>query len=726
MTTTGGAGGTGGGGGGDRRRELEELREAERLERSSLESLQQRVKEAKTLLTVYEDTADTQEGAMARDIQKVEVLQRQKRLIEAAAKDHKALEKLIGEQTAEGVRYGDSVEEVLATLQKLAIENEKNLAITKNNVKWADKWTVSMEESLSAASDLGKSLGKSMQVYNKGFDIAKFDGLRKAMMGGTASMKEFGKQALLSIGATLINNIVNLAIALHDTEAAFMKATGANGDMARQMTGTYEETRKFGVTMEEASATHQALYKTFTDFTMATEAEQKALGKTGAVLARYGVSAESFAKGIQNSTKMLGMSKMEAEETSRELVTYAKALGVAPDMLADKYASMGPQLAKFGNQGKKAFKDLAHISKITGMEMEKILNITNKFDTFEGAADQAGKLNAALGGNFVNAMDLMMATDPAERFGMIRDSILDAGLSFDDMSYYQKKFYTESLGLADEGELAMMLAGNMDNLAGATNKTTKDYETMAKEAADLQSLQDKFNATMAELVPVLEPIIDGMATLLTWLSDNTFALKAILYVVVALSVAMTVFGIAMAVAAAPAIAATAAVWAFYAVVAALLAMLFIDTVASTFLEGLIKVANAFKDIAVAVLETINPFNQIVKVVDAFGRLISGVLSGVTGLFTVLTSPEAASNIMKIGKAITDIPLRKNIEFAASMGAAATAATAAAFGGGGGGGGGGGATQTVRQPIRLEIGGKPMADFVLEVVGKEIRSINMGT
>jgi hypothetical protein len=40
-----------------------------------------------------------------------------------------------------------------------------------------------------------------------------------------------------------------------------------------------------------------------------------------------------------------------------------------------------------------------------------------------------------LGGNFVNAMDLMMATDPVERFEMIRDSILDAGLSFENMSY---------------------------------------------------------------------------------------------------------------------------------------------------------------------------------------------------------------------------------------------------------------------------------------------------
>jgi hypothetical protein len=61
--------------------------------------------------------------------------------------------------------------------------------------------------------------------------------------------------------------------------------------------------------------------------------------------------------------------------------------------------------------------------KVTGMSMESILSITNKFDTFEGAAEMAGKLNAALGGNFVNAMDLMMATNPAERFEMIREMI---------------------------------------------------------------------------------------------------------------------------------------------------------------------------------------------------------------------------------------------------------------------------------------------------------------
>ena len=105
--------------------------------------------------------------------------------------------------------------------------------------------------------------------------------------------------------------------------------------------------------------------------------------------------------------------------------------------------------------------------------MDKLLRISEGFDTFEGAATQAGKLNAALGGNFVNAMDLMMAKEPAKRFEMIRDARLSSGKAFDSMSYFERKFYVGAIdGIESTADLAMLLSGDLDALKDSSTETT--------------------------------------------------------------------------------------------------------------------------------------------------------------------------------------------------------------------------------------------------------------
>ena len=277
----------------------------------------------------------------------------------------------------------------------------------------------------------------------------------------------------------------------------------------------YKELNELGATMENVSQAQMVLTQVVTDYTMMTRTQRKELSEAAVVAGLLGQKMEDYGAGVQMSMKIMGQSVTGAIEIQGELAATAQELGRDQTEFAAAFAKSGGMLAKFGKQGVEAFKGLQHAAKITGLEMGKILNLTNKFDTFESAAEMTGKLNAALGGNFVNAMDMMMDTDPVSRFQSIRDAILDTGLEFDTMSYYQKQFYTESLGLGDVGDLAMMLSGNLEDLAGATNLSADELIAQKEAAKGVMDIQMKLQAiitknadTILEFVDVLYRIVD--------------------------------------------------------------------------------------------------------------------------------------------------------------------------------------------------------------------------
>lgn len=597
--------------------------------------------------------------------------------------------------------------------------------------------------------------------------------MQKAVTGATSLKAGLQASVALLLVTELINfykRAVKLAYELGNIENAFMKATGASEEFSRSISETYREGRRFAATAEDMSKAFQALFNTFTDFTFQDKDTRDSLIKTSAVLEKLGISNDKFAQSVQLSTKALGMSAEQAGQSMLDLEKYAEELGVSPERLSAQFLEAGDSLAKLGENGDEAFRDLAAASKITSLEVSKLLNIVNQFDTFEGAARQAGKLNAALGGNFVNAMDLMMETDPTARFEQIRDSILDTGLSFDTMSYYQKNFYKDALGLANVGELALVLSGNMDSVSGATKKTSQQFEEAAARAATVATFQEQLNILFAEMIPIITPLIDGMRSMFGWLSKNAKIIKVVTGVLsilggVILGITTGWTGVGAAGAAAgitlgfsmlfdtvetgkdgvsglselfagigdafsfvlsilkPAWEVFSAMFGLMAsflpegeamgkvfrwigriiggvLVSAFIALLtpigvvtflvgsLIDAItslgfwlfeksfASTFLEGLVKVADAFGFIAVNIIGAFNPITQITKLIDALGTTFNPMITGITGMFAALSSPDVAANIMKIGEAIAAIPTRKNLEFVASMGGAAIAATAA--------------------------------------------------
>mgnify|MGYP005990034797 CR=1 FL=1 len=466
----------------------EELAEINRLREEELQLLEQRATALKEELQLLRDAHATETG---RYNQAQNLAEQQRLSVELARADVEFLErkkKLNGSITAEEQRRLDTAKETTKEFEK-------------------------QQDLLKKARDIGKDMASAMALYGRhsAINTANLVKLGKGLQAPIEFLKGLSAGAFTSI----IDTIINLGFQVDKMESDFMKATGASKAMAGEVTSLYESTRQFGVETGEAAAATEALMTSFTDFTMLSQSTRAEVLQTTAILGEFGVASGDVAKGMQISTKAFGLSAQGAARTSREITALAQDLGVPVKQLHGDFASVGGELAKMGNNGTQAFKDLAMRAKATGLEIGKLLHMTSKFDTFEGAAEQAGKLNAALGGNMVNAMDLLTETDPAARFDMIRDAILDTGLSFDDMSYYQRKFYADAAGLENVSDLAGMLSGDYDGLTGDIGKTSAEIADQKKQAAAMQDAMTELKNALLPLIPIFTELTQGI----TWIAQ---------------------------------------------------------------------------------------------------------------------------------------------------------------------------------------------------------------
>lgn len=461
-------------------------------------------------------------------------------------KDSRKLESaFLLEQIEASEKYYASIESIGKSLDNGLLKNNALVQIEKDKIAYIEEQVklgrLEQEEAQKALTTTRKELAaldaKGQRLNNIKTQIAKTSIINSKFVQTTMQLGTAFKEGGITGGFQYIGSLLmgpllggiklvlgfmkKLFFELDATTSKFMTATGMNRGFADSLEGTARQLqRDAATTLPEYYAATEQMITGVTDFTMATRTQQKTMASTATMLERVGVSLQDFGAGAQNSMKMFGMGMNEASSFASELTETAQALGVTPKQMAADYARVGGSLAKLGSEGPRAFKELARVSKLTGMEIDKLISLTSKFDTFEDAATMTGQLNAALGGNFVNAMDMMMTTDPVARFEMLRDAISSTGLTFDDMSYYQRQFFANAMGLQDVGDLALMMSGNMDLMSGATQQNAADYEEMAREAAATADLQRLFNSVLAEMAPMLSELLVELRDFIMSLKEN--------------------------------------------------------------------------------------------------------------------------------------------------------------------------------------------------------------
>lgn len=261
-----------------------------------------------------------------------------------------------------------------------------------------------------------------------------------------------------------------------------------------------------GVSVEEAFAAQTDLNNSMASFNLLTESAQYQLLEITAVMGELGVNTQDTAQAFNVLNKGLGYTPAQLKETSLELLALSRNLKVPPELIMKDFNQASQELIKYGDRMFGVFKGLAEISKETGLEMNSLLSIAAKFDTFEEAGNTVGRLNAILGGPYLNALQMVYMTED-QRLKAMRDSIKMSGKVFGDLGRHEQQAIATAAGISSMSE-ANMLFNSTDAEFTARGMEMEEMRLRAQKA---QATQEKFNQVMQSFAIQLQPVVTLLA-----------------------------------------------------------------------------------------------------------------------------------------------------------------------------------------------------------------------
>ena len=274
-------------------------------------------------------------------------------------------------------------------------------------------------------------------------------------------------------------------------------ASGANG---------------LSVSMSEAGKAIGSLSTNMTLFATLGAGARQEITDTVLALELLGVSSEVSAAALDTLTRGMGLSAGAAENTIKSFDRLAQEVGLPVSEVAEGFTSIGKDLARYGKQGPAVFKKLAKEARKLGMSVKDAFNIAEQFDTFESAADLAGKLNAQIGLQ-LNSVDLMNASHE-DRIKILRDEFKMRGKNFDDMSRRQKQAIAEVMGV--DVDMASRLFGD----PVALRKYEREQKTLQERAEAVTTVTKDLKQIFEDLALSLGPTIKKIAEFMKFVSKS--------------------------------------------------------------------------------------------------------------------------------------------------------------------------------------------------------------
>tara|TARA_Y100000310_G_scaffold87077_1_gene83963 strand:+ start:7903 stop:10698 length:2796 start_codon:yes stop_codon:yes gene_type:complete len=381
------------------------------------------------------------------------------------------------------------------------IKQEKTLRLTRryynqidsstqgiaSNIGLSYKWESSLLKSLVATKDNVGDVETGWQRMG-----TNLKGLLQPMeLAYTAGLK------LLEVTVAFNKELYEASITLNKSTAMSTRFADNMGEASRSIYAV-------GGTLGDAASNITTLVEGFSDFTqISDEGMITSLIATSSRLNAIGVSTEDFAASLQILTRNMGYSTEGAEALNKDLAMFAESIGMAPSKFTKEFALNMPKLEVYGGRAIDVFKKLEKHSKASGVGVDELISATAKMDTFEGAAEAAGQLNAALGGAYFDSLELLMAKED-ERIDIIKDTINSTGIQFDQLGKFEQRLLAQAAGFEEVAKFERLLNGETD----ALNKQQKEFGDVV---ADSTSIMDSLKAIFMTLIPTIAPVIKSIS-----------------------------------------------------------------------------------------------------------------------------------------------------------------------------------------------------------------------
>jgi hypothetical protein len=425
------------------------------------------------------------------------------------------LEEMLGlekDQLENAEEYSQQLMEQIKTALLVRNEAEKTLEAHKDTVDSLSHLNSKMTNAVARYTTItGQAETMAGHMFKTHLTTARF-----AETLDTAAQAINKQVTLANTMLSLIDSSVQatmiLAAVQEQVLTNFNRATGVFGTYNNQIIALERNSATLRLTTEEAANSYGALHQGMTIFSRLGARAQGQIAKTTSALSKMGMDAKVQARNMDIATRSLNMTTAGAERLNRQLFSVSRELRIPPSAMAEGFAAAAPKLAQHGDRMVKVFIGLQEQAERTGVSVNSLLSIVGKFDTFEGAADAAGRLNAVLGGNLVNSVDLLMATEE-ERVKILQETLKISGKQWHEMNRFEKMAVANAAGISDMAEAAAIFNPTMFGMTEEQKKHAATQKELASLMPHVNSVMDDLRVIFMRLAVSIRPATEFVKNL---------------------------------------------------------------------------------------------------------------------------------------------------------------------------------------------------------------------